>query len=286
MITTYIATPECTTGEGVDAFEGNQAWDVDPCAQLMARDIVANATLVTPNQPPSWRATVDAVAAIEETFEAQFSNEAPSIDPSVDLSLVRARDLRRVNGLWTFVMTKAITEAENIAHQRLVVNKELVTQWLQEREQNEQEPAAIAAVEPADSEVDIVELSDTESTASDASDTSTSTGFDTDEAAEIREHHEHGLGGGLDRSEAEVAEEVEEVVEDVPGGAGALNESVPWEDYHADPPADVVADAEAAGLSLLDQNKLNFLANHNIRLQAYAETGERDEILFEQLTLG
>ena len=272
-----------TTGEGVDAFVGNQEWQIEGCAEIIAREIVTNASLVT-KRPATWRATVDSVAAIEETFAGHFSNEKPGIDPSIDLSLVRAREMRRLNGLWTYVFTKAIVEAEKQANERLVIDKELVSKWLKDRDQEAAASAVVAAVEP--SETEIVEISDDESDASSvgsSGDTdSVSSGFNTDTAEEI---YARAVD---DRNEIIVVDSPDagEADDGPSAGAGVHDDSVPWEDFRLDNANDVLADADAAGLTILNQNKLAFLANLNHRLAEYEESGFVDDYLFRQLTMG
>lgn len=280
---------ECSTGEGVDAFIGEQAWQIDGCAEIMAREMVTNASLVAV-KPPTWQATVDAVSAIEEGFVARFSNEKPGIDPSVDLSLVRAREMRRLNGLWAYVFTKAIAEAERIAGERLDIDQNLIKKWLEERTHGSAANVAIAAVEPTEAEV--VEISDDDSDTSSAdsgseSDTYSTCDFSSETAAEIytRSIEPDGgvaveqppdAGAAVGNDEPEVAARVE----------ADPNESVPWEDFHVDAPADIIADADAAGLSRLDQNKLAFLANVNHRVAQYQESGFAEDYLYRQLTMG
>ena len=286
---------ECTTGEGVDAFEGEQGWQVDGCAQIMAREIVTNASLV-PVKPPTWQATVDAVAVIEEKFDPTFSNDRDKIDPSVDLSLVRAREFKRLNGLWSYVMTRAIVESERLAGERLVVDKELVASWLAETG-----APAIDAIASVESDTEIVEISDDESTTSGASDSESSDGFNTDSLESFDKEEEAKIIASLGPSPPETVDpgndgdktdDDGDDDDDESGGgqpddhSGGLDVSVPWEEFQLDAPADIRADADAAGLSKLDQNKLTFLANYNKRLLDYAETGEPDEYLYRQITMG
>lgn len=270
---------EFTSGEGVDAYLGNQAWQVEGCAEIIAREIVTNASLVT-ERPATWRATVESVAAIEETFACRFSNN-DKIDPSVDLSLVRAREKRRLNGLWTYVFTKAIAEAEKQANERLVIDKEIVAKWLKDRDQDEAASAVVAAVEP--SETEIVEISDDDSDTSsgDTSSVSSCSSFGTEAAEEI---HTRALDS-LDDIVVESPNAGDDD-ENVAVGADANNDTAPWEDYQLDDPNDVLADADAVGLSILDQNKLAFLANLNHRLNEYEESGFADGYLYRQLTMG
>lgn len=268
---------ENTTGEGVDAFLGEQEWQIAGCAQIMAREIVTNASLVGVI-PATWRATVDAVAAIEEGFDGEFSNEKPGIDPSVDLSLVRAREMRRLNGLWTYVFTKAIAESERLANDRLDIDKELIQQWLAERS------PTISAVEPTEAEVIEISDDDSDTSGSDTSGDSDSVSSFGSEAAEEIYARSIDPTGDVVVVEGPVVEAADAA--NVDAGAEDLNKSAPWEDYQLDDPADVLADADAAGLSRLDQNKLAFLANINHRLSQYEETGYAEDYLFRQLTSG
>ena len=275
---------ECTTGEGVDAFVGEQKWQIEGCAEIMARELVANASLVGV-KPVTWQATVDAVALVEEKFAGEFSNEKPEIDPSIDLSLVRAREMKRLNGLWTYVFTRAIAESERIANERLIIDKELVRRWLVERDQ-----PTVSAVEPTDA-ADVVEISDDESdtSGSDTSSDCSASSFGTEAAEEIYARSvdpatdviivDDPVDGANDANDANNATAADT-------GSDAHNESAPWEDFQPDDPVDVIADADAAGLSRLDQNKLAFLANINHRLATFEETGFAGDYLYRQLTMG
>ena len=277
---------ECTTGEGVDAFIGEQEWQIEGCSQIMARKIVANASLAGA-KPATWRATVDAVAAIENEFAGeQFSNDKPGIDPSIDLSLVRAREMRRLNGLWTYVFTRAIAESERIANESLIVDKELVQQWLAERS------PPISAVEPVDTEVVEISDDDSDTSGSDTSgDTDSVSSFGSDAVEEIYARSIDPTSDVIIVDDTVVDGAADSVAVDPVAGDPVArddvhNESEPWEDYRLDDPADVIADADAAGLSRLDQNKLAFLANINHRLSTYEETGFAGDYLYRQLTMG
>ena len=165
----------------------------------------------------------------------------------------------------------------------------LIKKWLEERTHGSANDA-IAAVEPAGAE--IIEVSDDESDTSGAdssSDTdSTSTcDFSSETAAEIYARSIEPTDDIVVVQPPDAGAAVDDASEDGSGGkAGGLDESVPWEDFHVDAPADIIADADAVGLSRLDQNKLAFLANVNYRVAQYEESGFVEDYLFRQLTMG
>lgn len=189
--------------------------------------------------------------------------------------------MRRLNGLWTYVFTKAIAEAEKQANERLVIDKEIVAKWLKERDEEAAASAVVATVEP--SETEIVEISDDDSDASssDTSSVSSCSSFGTDAAEEIHAR-------ALDSRDDIIVESPDagDNDESAAAGADANNDTAPWEDFQLDDPNDVLADASAVGLSILDQNKLAFLANLNHRLNEYEESGFADDYLYRQLTMG
>ena len=204
-------------------------------------------------------------------------------------------------------MTRAITEAEKIANETLIIDQDLIKTWVHDANPVDTE-TVIGSVRPEEVEVVVVSDTDTLSTAgsshyediSDDDDTTSeislpSTSTSTGESVDIEAVN---VGGDIvDAVSAPVGANasgvgVDDVVirndDDGEQAPAVLDDSIPWEEYHLDPPPaeEVVAEAVAAGLRIIERNQITFLTNMETREQTYRNTGKFCQFLVDQKVMG
>ena len=297
-------TTSCTTGEGLDTYIGTQGPDMALASDMMTLAILDKADHDETTTAPSWQATVDTVG--ERDKPSNFS-EADSLSLEDDISLVRAKDNKIINGLWTYAMTQASKHAEAIASQKVKLDRPQLKKWIDQiTSELPHRPQPVVYCEsgpvkpntdlltedqliPSDgSTLDETSSIETASSASDSDDdddanvpsaTTTTTTTNVVTAADNGDDANVAPVGPVATDGAASGEDDELDRPD-------LNKSIPWDQYVASPVREVEAEAEAAGLRPSDRAAVRFLTNLEGRMIRFQETGEVDQVLIDQLTMG
>ena len=80
----------------------------------------------------TWINACDNVSEYETSIAGSHYTEQPTIDPDTDLSLVRADQNKLVNSLFSYAMTKATKQAEQMAADQIALDGDRIRNWLQE----------------------------------------------------------------------------------------------------------------------------------------------------------
>ena len=289
-----------------DTYLGRFRTDLGSKSDFMAGRIVE--TKADGTTSTTWAERVDSTAAY--TYEDVEFAENEYINPDIDSTLVRAEDNSKINEVWATCYNRMVKEADRKAGMALSIQQ--METWVRDSDEvmddkKSSEDSIITTVDSVTSSVASLSVSPPTGTAESAQADQVDAGNisiagpiaadavgPTDVGAAVVDLVEPIVGPQLSPPAAAAADAVDnddDVPDRVNAGPVAPKEGDsddwlgPLARQHSDEIIDAVA-TDGVVLSHVDEARLKFFSNLVYRMDNYRTTGDKDQVLIDQITMG